>query len=499
MTLTRSLMLSSAVALVTAAPAFADLTAEQVLEDQLRQMELYGLTATVSDQSRSGDTITVDEVSASGDIEGGSFRVTMAGASFREVGDGTVEVTYPDSIPITVSVTSPEGETVEIALSVSQTNSKMIASGIPEEMRYDFTSDSFTIDDIEFTGPEEAVEDMEMDMSIQLAGMSGVMTWIGGGTVRDYTADIAVDSMSMNFAGSAEGEGDFGFAMEIQNIVADYEGSAAPQELMASFAQTVEAGTKTKGTAGHGPLTYTVSGDGPDGSFEMAAAVASGEFEFDMGRNGLSYGTVSKDMTLSVGGSMIPLPPLTFKMAESGMNFGMPIVPSEEPQGFALGMNLAGLEIDDMLWGMIDPTGQIPRDPATLAIDLGGEVTMKQDVFDPEVVENLNEAPGEINSVSINQILLTLAGAELTGDGSFTFNNDGPVPVPAGTVNMMLQGGNGLLDTLVGMGLVPEDQAMGARMMLGMFARPGTGPDTLVSTIEMKEDGSVLANGQRIR
>ncbi len=499
MTLTRSLMLSSAIAFVTAAPAFADLTAEQVIADQLSKMELHGLTAKVTDQSRSGDTITVEELWASGDIEGGSFRVTMGGASFREVGDGTVEVSYPDSIPITVSFTSPDGETVELALSVSQTNSKMIASGIPEEMRYDFTSDSFTLGDIEITGPEEAIEEIDFDMSFQLTGISGVMIWIGGGTVRDYTADFNVAGMSMTFTDAAEGEGDFSLAMEAQNIVADYEGSAAPQELMASLAQVVEAGNKTKGTASHGPLTYTVSGDGPDGSFEMAAAVASGEFEFDLGRNGLSYGAVSEDITLSVGGSMIPLPPLTFKMAESGTNFGMPIVPSEEPQGFALGMNFAGLEIDDMLWGMIDPTGQLPRDPATLVIDLGGEVTMKQDVFDPEVVENLTEAPGEINSVSINQILLTLAGAELTGDGAFTFNNSGPVPVPAGTVNMMLQGGNGLLDTLVGMGLVPEDQAMGARMMLGMFARPGTGPDTLVSTIEMKEDGSVLANGQRIR
>ena len=63
----------------------------------------------------------------------------------------------------------------------------------------------------------------------------------------------------------------------------------------------------------------------------------------------------------------------------------------------------------------------------------------------------------------------------------------------------MLTGGNGLLDTLVGLGLLPEEQAMGARMMLGLFARPGDGPDTLVSTIEVKEDGSVLANGQRVR
>jgi len=63
----------------------------------------------------------------------------------------------------------------------------------------------------------------------------------------------------------------------------------------------------------------------------------------------------------------------------------------------------------------------------------------------------------------------------------------------------MLSGGNGLLDKLVGMGLVQEEQAMGARMMIGLFARPGGGEDTLQSTIELKEDGSVLANGQRIR
>ncbi|MGI9393360.1 MAG: DUF2125 domain-containing protein, partial [Boseongicola sp.] len=69
----------------------------------------------------------------------------------------------------------------------------------------------------------------------------------------------------------------------------------------------------------------------------------------------------------------------------------------------------------------------------------------------------------------------------------------------AGVANLMLVGGNGLLDKLVGMGLLPDEQAMGARMMMGLFARPGDGPDTLVSTIEVNEDGSVLANGQRIK
>jgi hypothetical protein len=35
--------------------------------------------------------------------------------------------------------------------------------------------------------------------------------------------------------------------------------------------------------------------------------------------------------------------------------------------------------------------------------------------------------------------------------------------------------------------------------MLGLFAQRGEAPDTLKSTIELTEDGSVLANGQRIR
>ncbi|MGB5067092.1 MAG: DUF2125 domain-containing protein, partial [Albidovulum sp.] len=61
-----------------------------------------------------------------------------------------------------------------------------------------------------------------------------------------------------------------------------------------------------------------------------------------------------------------------------------------------------------------------------------------------------------------------------------------------------LIGGNGLIDKLVGMGLVPEDQAKGVRLMMGLFAVK-TGDDTLTSKIEFKEDGGVYANGQRIQ
>ncbi len=499
MTPTRTFFFSSALALAAASPALADLTADQVLEDQLRQMQAYGLTATVTNQSRSGDTITVEGLSAAAVVPDGDFRLDIGGAMFRELGDGTVEITYPDVIPMTLSGTSADGEEFEMEMSITQSGTRTVASGIPEELRYDFASESVTISDMRFVAPEEAAE-LDMDVSMQLAGMSGFMELVGGGTVRDYTAQFLFETMSANLSGVPDdADGEFNLAFEGQNLSMDYAGSLAPQEILGSMADSILAGNRTNGTASHGPLTYTVSGDGPDGTFEMAAAIASGTFDFKMDEAGLDYGGSSKDMTVSVGGSFMPLPPLTFKMAETGGRFAMPVVPSEDSQDFALRMVMQGVEVDQMLWGMFDPTGQLPRDPANLIIDLDGAATLTEDIFDPEIAEQMTGAPGELDAVTINQILLNLAGAELTGDGAFTFNNTGPVPMPSGTLNAVLQGGNGLLDTLVNMGLLPQEQAMGARMMMSMFARPGDGPDTLVSTIEVKEDGSVLANGQRIR
>ena len=87
----------------------------------------------------------------------------------------------------------------------------------------------------------------------------------------------------------------------------------------------------------------------------------------------------------------------------------------------------------------------------------------------------------------------------------FTFDNDNletfdGLPAPTGEIDLTLVGGNALLDTLVAMGIVPEDQAMGARMMMGLFMRPGDGEDELVTKIEVDgATGAISANGQRLQ
>ena len=69
--------------------------------------------------------------------------------------------------------------------------------------------------------------------------------------------------------------------------------------------------------------------------------------------------------------------------------------------------------------------------------------------------------------------------------------------MPVGTAKVNVDGANALIDGLIKIGLVQEEDAMGVRMMMGMFMKPsGNGDDSLTSDIEVKEGMQVLVNGQ---
>ena len=501
MTLKRALTTSSVLALF-AGPAFADLTAEDVLADQLSRMGMYGLDVQTQGQNRSGNVLTVEGLTAAASIPGEDVNIVLAmgGAIYTEQGDGSVLVTYPDEIPLVVQVSAPDEDDVAFEMTIQQSGMQSLVTGSTEQFRYEFSGDSASITDFKIEGPDD-VDDVEMDITVDMSGFLGVMN-IAGGDVRPYDLDMTLGAIKMLFdVKELDGDGNFNLTFDVSDVAAKYAGSMARQNLMDSFATTIANGNAVAGNFSHGQATYDFDISAPDGSVTGNASTGSGSFDFTMNENGIDYGGVTKDTSITVSGSALPLPPMTFQMAEYGGRFKIPVVPGEEPQDFAFAVSIVDVLVDPILWSMFDPGEQLPRDPATIIIDTSGELVMLQDVFDPAFADSIGQSgpPGQINALDVNEIKVSLAGAELTGDGALIFNNDGTIPVPAGIVNLALSGGNTLLDTLVGMGLLPEEQAMGARMMSGLFARPGEGPDTLVSTIEMKEDGSILANGQRIK
>jgi hypothetical protein len=255
-----------------------------------------------------------------------------------------------------------------------------------------------------------------------------------------------------------------------------------------------------------GAVTFMMDADDAEAPFHVEGASQSSVLNMEFGKGSISYGGTSKMLDYRISSPAIPFPQLTAGIEEAAFNLKMPLRQTDTPSDFALLTKLGGVKVDEMLWSMIDPTGVLSHDPATMIIDFAGKMNWLVDITKPDemAAAGTDETPIALESLTLNNVTLAIAGAEVTGQGDFTFDNTDTttfegMPAPDGQVDFKIVGVNGLLDKLIQMGLLPEDQAMGARMMLGMFARPADGPDTLTSSIEVNPDGSILANGQRIK
>jgi hypothetical protein len=216
----------------------------------------------------------------------------------------------------------------------------------------------------------------------------------------------------------------------------------------------------------------------------------------------LAYGGGGTGIEAKVSVPDLPFP-IEYSAETIQANLSMPISKTDTPTDFSLAVILANFNVSDMIWGMGDPGGALPHDPATLVVDLVGKAQWLVDIMNPEEASKM-DVPGMLHALTLKALQLKIAGADLTGSGAFTFDNNDLVsfeglPKPTGSVDLKLVGGNGLLDNLIKMGLVPADDAMGVRMMMGLFAVAGEAEDTLTSKIEINEQGHILANGQRLK
>ena len=496
----RTATFTSVVALM-AGPALADVTAGQVWTDWKSLFESYGMTLTTEGESMSGDTLTVSGITLASDLAPeGSFSWSFGDIAFRELGNGTVDISLPETMPFSMDVTDASGEMANISMVIRQPGLKLVASGDENATRYDYDAPEVSVGEISIDATD-IPEDFDMVFDMMARGNTGFIE-VASGDLRSYDSVTETDSLSLEMAFSVP-EGDEAGSMTINFEMADMRqettGQIGQVAMDMSLSDMIAGGMRQQGVATYGPSNYTVNADIPDGAFQMAAAAEGGTLDISIDEDGISYGGTNAASTMTFASDAMPLPPLSFSVGETEARVTIPVVPGEEQQDLGFVIKLVDLSVDDMLWNMIDPGESLPRDPATLIIDLGGQVTVSEDFTAPEFAENADAPPGQINALNVNELVLSIAGAEFTGDGQFTFNNDMGMPMPAGVANLSLTGANALMDKLVVMGLLPQEQAMGARMMMGMFARPGDGEDSLVSTIEMKEDGSILANGQRIK
>ncbi|MFY2823111.1 DUF2125 domain-containing protein [Ruegeria sp. MALMAid1280] len=486
--------------------ALADVTAQQVWDDWQAYLTQMGY-AVSAEQSVSGNVTTITDMTMVVEVPDSedSFQMAIPQMTLTENGDGTVNIGLPENLPMTVSG-DEEDSSFSVDIVYYHDGLEMVVSGDPDDMTYDYSAPTLGAKLANLTVDGDTMPNDVLALDVKLSDVAGSSQMkIGENRKVDqkFTADgLTYDLVFNDPEGSDDGKIDGAMkdlAFEGLSVIpSDFDGSDP-----ASFFQ---GDTSFSGLFTYGSGNTAIDGTSEGQAFSMGSESQGGRFGASLDEQRLAYDIEQNNAKLAVTTADLPFP-IEIAMAKTGVSFEFPLKQSEEEQPFGFALNLTDFTMSDVLWSIFDPAGALPRDPATITLDTTGTAKILTNFFDPasiEAMEESGEAPGELNSLKINELLVSLVGAKLTGDADFTFDNsnteefDG-MPAPSGVANLQLVGANALIDKLIGMGLVEESDAMGARMMMGLMAVPGDEPDTLNSKIEFTEDGQILANGQRIK
>lgn len=490
---------------MTGSAAFADVTAQQVWGDWKDYFSGFGYQVT-SNENQSGDTLTVSDIAMELQVpdDAGTVVMTIGEMSFSNNSDGTVDVSIPPNMPINFDVNVEKGEDVSGRLDYVTKGFAMNVSGDPAKMTHNFSAANIAV-----SLAELIVEGAPVDIgnvSVNMANMTGTKVTEKGNLNR-VTQNMNIGAVQYDIdVTDPAGQGGVVMKGTLDSMsfdgISNFPIEMNTQDMAAMLAAGFEVDGGIRYENGTSEFEFNDQGNVVQGN----SSSGGGALDVVINADQLHYKGTASDVQLNLAGNEIPLP-INLAMAESGFNLMMPVSKGDGEQDFAFGFTMGDFTMSDMIWSIFDPTKQLPRDPATIALDLTGKAKLFFDLMDPEQmakVEQNGDAPGELNALNLHSLVVSAAGAELTGEGAFTFDNsdtttfDG-MPAPTGAIDLKLVGGNGLLDRLIAMGLLPEDQAMGARMMMGLFAVPGDGEDTLNSKIEVTGDGQVKANGQRLK
>lgn len=495
---------TAVVALMSGSAVFADVTPEEVWQNWQDTSAAYGQTITATAAERDGDTLVVSGVKIAADQDGVVVDGTIDKINFTDNGDGTVEVTLSDSYPIKIHTPGTDGgKPADLTITVSQPGFVITASGSVEETSYAFEGPSLGIKLEAINGVDASAVDATVEAT--LTGISGGYTVAGSGdAAKKLDSKFAAQSMALAIVGKdAEAGSDVHMTATVADIAGTSSGNFLNAEAMADLAAALKAGFATEVNFTYGKVAFNVDVTDATGPTKITGATEGGNFNVGLDANRLLYGAGGKGVTMSMSSPDIPFPEVKLSYAEAAFNLLLPVAKTDAPADFAFLTKIIDLSISDEIWGMIDPTNAFSHDPATVVLDTTGKVKLTTDLMDEAAMAALGETPpGELHALNLNALQAKIAGAELTGNGALTFDNTDMttfqgVPAPTGKIDLKLVGGNALLDKLVAMGILTEDDANGARMMVSMFAN-SVAEDELTSTLEFKDKG-FFANGMQLQ
>ena len=597
--MSKDLTTALAIALTLTAPAaWADVTPAEVWASW--QQGGQGHTTAASTQTV-GDSLIVSGINTVIAGEGGDTSILLGEVRFRDNGDGTVAVLFPDSFPVLVTtpVTPGSAQTEEITVTLTIPGHAITASGTATALSYQTNFPAIAAT----TTLPDAQSGGAVDIAVNLTGASGTyqlqaadlatsmthayraktvdlkLTTSGGadldgtfalsltdlagglglsgippdggpdfqlalnqGMTLDLNASYGIGSFDVTATDQGNplkingtlGGGDFAARFTDQifryqamakamslNVAATDPSSGQPLSLSVTLASTASSaeiagpnwadsddfnaalkrGVTLSASADLGPATVDfTSGQtalNQTAPTSLTAQIGGADTRLAMRDAQLGYDMNAKALSFSVAAPDLPMPDGRVDLTELGLSFVLPLMKSDTPEPFGLLLKIIDLDLADGVWALFDPSGLLPRDPATLILDAKGSATLTQDITDDAVTSGT--PPGLLNALDLPQLLLRIAGAELAAKGAFTFDNSDTttfpgIPLPTGKLDITALGLNGLIDTLVNMGILSSDDAMQARMLIAVIANSNPDKDEMTSLLEFRDKG-FFANG----
>jgi len=510
----RRLFTTTALIALTAFPATADVTANDVWSGVTSYFRALGLSVSAT-EIQTGNRLALNDLKASAEFpfDLGSVTITTTGLELVENTDGTVNIVVPEYLPLALALSLPDSiyatATIDLRLSGFQGH----VTGSPQ----DFTLKSHTAnEDIKLTslnvmGPNTRTIDFDLDFSGTFNDITNQTTIVTGDTIvvsQDITYGYA--KMDIRYSGATGRTGSFSSdqtmtidRMENHAVWTIPESGIDLLNLSAGLRDglSFQATSKLR----HQVSTQRETLNGKTIT-EQQTSVGQSNTALDFSENGISISMAAEDYGINATIAESPAP-IRATIAGLAFKFGGPLLKSDDEQGFDYTIDLEGLVLADELWNLFDANNILPRAPAKAKVDLSGKVRLLYDLLNFDALSNAiakKRDIAELTALTFNGLDFSAAGAQLTGAGAFSFDNNDQttfegLPAPSGTASLQISGLNALMDNLIKMGLLENDAAFGMRMGLGLFTVAGEGDDTLVSDIEVKPDGQVLANGKRIK
>lgn len=364
---------------------------------------------------------------------------------------------------------------------------------------YSFPTFELSLDRVELS--DGAV--IDNPASLVISDMQGTDRFVGDAGMNVEQSGTAA-SMEVNFDFDHDGSAANG---SFTSSGLSFDSTAVVPEgvrLDVDFSDAMLAGVDISGglKAERFGMQMDFSGQDEEGQPQSGSLSSDAEavsLNFGLSGEELSYGGSSGPANAEMNITDLPTP-VSYSTESASFDLSMPIAAADAPQEFNVDYGFDGLTLSDTAWALFDPENALPRDPASLAVELSGLVTLDRSLLDTEATTDPDQAPGSFDALTIENVALSALGADLAVSGQLDAPEGGEMSAPVGQISGRIEGANALLDALGAAGLVPEEQMMGVRMMLAMFAKADPeNADVMTTELEFREGGEIHANGQRVK